>query len=54
MFGNVFEFMRQDVHHYMELLALKGELFEGPIANDNAVNDNLLRGQISGDSEAVA
>ncbi len=54
MFGNVFEFMRQDVHHYMELLALKDELFDGPFANDNAVNDNARRNEVSGESEAVA
>lgn len=55
MLGNLLNYMRLDVHHYMELLELKGQLVRGDAANDNAANDNAVHGtQPSGGNEAVA
>ncbi len=59
MLVEFWNYLRLDVHHYMDLLELKGQLVHGSALSGNAVNDNLapanpLGGLPGGDNQAVA
>lgn len=59
MLEEFLNYLRLDVHHYMDLLELKGQLVRADAINDNAANDNMAHadprgGLPGGTSEAVA
>lgn len=59
MLKDIWNYLHLDVHHYMDLLDIKGQLVRGVAVNDNAANDNVVQinpldGLPGGDSKAVA
>lgn len=59
MLVDIWNYLHLDVHHYMELLELKGQLVRADGVNGEAANDNLAHanpcsGLPCGGSEALA